>query len=123
MRYLKNGTDITYLHDRLDPKKWLILKYILWVDDRRGEGESQELTFSYDIVRICEGSTSTLRKGILPLIVKDQSTNQTDGVRIMLTKRAEWNYTIDVEFEGVGCPIMVHQHDINEAIQAGNIRP
>lgn len=123
MRYLKKGKDTTYLHDKLDPNKWLILKYILWVDDKRGEGASQELMFSYDIVRICEGSTSTLRKGILPLIVKDQSTNQTDGVRIMLTKRAEWNYTIDVEFEGVGCPIMVYQHDINEAIQAGNIRP
>ena len=121
MRYLKNGTDITYLHDRLDPKKWLILKYILWVDDRRGEGESQKLTFSYDIVRICEGSTSTLRKGTLPLTVKDQSANQAGDVRIALQEWAELHYDLDVEFDGLGCQIIVCQHDIDEAIQAARI--
>lgn len=123
MRYLKNEPVTTYLHDKLDPKKWLILKYVLWVDDKRGEGESHELTLSYDIVRIFEGGMSTIRKGTLPLTVRDQSTNQADGILIALTKRAEWNYALDIEFEGVGCQIRVLQHDINEAIQAGNIRP
>ena len=121
MRYLKNGTDITYLHDRLDPKKWLILKYILWVDDKRGEGASQDLMFSYDIVRICEGSTSTLRKGTLPLTVKDQSANQAGDVRIALHEWAELHYDLDVEFDGLGCQIIVRQHDIDEAIQAARI--
>jgi len=119
MSCCKSGAGRTYLHDKLDPKSWLMLTYVLLGDNGFNAGDDQKVTFRYDIVRNYKNNISTIRKGSLLVMIRDRYVNQADDVRIVLTKRAEWNYAIDVEFEDLGCQIRILQRDINDARLCG----
>ncbi|MGN0833322.1 MAG: hypothetical protein ACI4RD_06700 [Kiritimatiellia bacterium] len=119
--YLDNGTLRTYLKTLFDRENWFTVSYVLWVEDEHDENAIQKLLFSYDIVRVDKRSLSSVRKGALPISVRDKSASHADGVRIAMTERAEWNYDLDIEFEGMGCQIRIFQHSINEAVKAWNI--
>lgn len=120
MSCCKSGAERTYLHDRLDPERCLMLAYVLLGDNGFSTSDDQRVTFRYDIVRNYKNTISTMRKGASPVTIRDQYVNQDDDVRIVLTKRAEWNYVLDVEFEGLGCQIRILQRDINDARLCGD---
>ena len=116
LAYCESGTLRTYLKNAFNPDKWLVLSYVLLVETGRDVERSQKLSFGYDISHVDGNRISSVRKGVLPILVKDKSTSRADGVRIAMAESTEWNYDLDVEFEGVGCQIRVFQHDINEAV-------